>query len=204
MNAESPQLRGWRRAVEQLESAAMDVWARPLVVMVTGFAFAAAALIAGRLLPQPMRLPAETGTLAGLAILGLITLWRTRTTVPDTLAREIVARVARARELMRGLPADLHASLADDLGKLTQPISPWSVAALTAFAMLVATMAAAATAGLSAALMPQLGQLNIAAGLTLAALLLPGYVRLVTITAAQRLEERAVLVERLVEIANRD
>lgn len=204
MNAESPQLRGWRRAVEQLESAAMDVWARPLVVMVTGFAFAAAALIAGRLLPQPMRLPAETGTLAGLAILGLITLWRTRTTVPDTLAREIVARVARARELMRGLPADLHASLADDLGKLTQPISPWSVAALTAFAMLVATMAAAATAGLSAALLPQLGQLNIAAGLTLAALLLPGYVRLVTITAAQRLEERAVLVERLVEIANRD
>jgi hypothetical protein len=182
----------------------MDVWARPLVVMVAGFALAAAALIAGRLLPQPMRLPAQTGTLAGLAIVGLITLWRTRDTVPDTLAREIVSRVARARELIRGLPADVHTSLADDLGRLTQPISPWSVAALTAFAMLVATMAAAATAGLSAALLPQLGQLNIAAGLTLAALLLPGYVRLVTITAAQRLEERAVLVERLVEIANRD
>ena len=204
MNAESPQLKGWRRAVEQLESAAMDVWAQPLVVMVAGFALAAAALLAGRLLPQPMRLPAQTGTLAGLAVLGLVTLWRTRHTVPDTLAREIVARVARARELMRALPADLHASLADDIGKLTQPISPWSVAALTAFAMLVVTMAAAATAGLSAALLPQLGQLNIAAGLTLAALLLPGYVRLVTITAAQRLEERAILVERLVEIATRD
>lgn len=203
MNAESPQLKGWRRAVEQLESAAMDVWARPLVVMVAGFALAGAALIAGRLLPQPMRLPAQTATLAGLAALGLVTLWRTRDTVPDTLAREIVARVARARDLIRALPADVHASLADDIGRLTQPISPWWVAALTAFAMLVTTMAAAATAGLSAALLPQLGQLNIAAGLTLAALLLPGYVRLVTITAAERLEERAVLVERLVEIANR-
>ena len=203
MNVESPQLKGWRRAVDQLESAAMDVWARPLVVMVSGFALAAAALIAGRLLPQEMRLPAQTGTLAGLAVLGFITLWRTRDTVPDALAREIVARVARARDLMRALPADLHASLADDIGRLTQPISPWSVAALTAFAMLVTTMAAAATAGVSAALLPQLGQLNIAAGLTLAALLLPGYVRLVTITAAQRLEERAVLVERLVEIAKR-
>ena len=204
MNAESPQLKGWRRAVEGLESAAMDVWARPLVVMVAGFALAAAALIAGRLLPQPMRLPAQIGTLAGLGLVGLITLWRTRDTVPDTLAREIVTRVARARDLIRGLPPDLHVSLADDIGRLTQPISPWSVAALTAFAMLVATMAAAATAGLSAALLPQLGQLNIAAGLTAAALLLPGYVRLVTITAAQRLEERAVLVERLVEIASRD
>ena len=204
MNAESAQLKGWRRAVEQLESAAMDVWARPLVVMVAGFALAAAALIAGRLLPQPMRLPAQIATLAGLALVGLLTLWRTRGTVPDTLAREIVSRVARARDLIRGLPPDLHLSLADDIGRLTQPISPWSVAALTAFAMLVATMAAAATAGLSAALLPQLGQLNIAAGLTLAALLLPGYVRLVTITAAQRLEERAVLVERLVEIASRD
>ena len=203
MNAESPQLKGWRRAVEQLESAALDVWARPLVVMVAGFALAAGALLAGRMLPQPMRLPAQTGTLAGLAALGLITLWRTRETVPDALAREIVARVSRARELMRALPAELHVSLADDIGRLTQPISPWSVAALTAFAMLVTTMAAAATAGLSAALLPQLGQLNIAAGLTLAALLLPGYVRLVTITAAQRLEERAVLVERLVEIATR-
>src|SRR2546423_628028 len=100
MNAESPQLKGWRRAVEQLESAAMDVWARPLVVMVVGFALAAAALLAGRMLPQPMRVPAETATLA--------------------------------------------------------------------------------------------------------ALLLPGYVRLVTLTAAERLEERAVLVERLVEIATRD
>jgi hypothetical protein len=204
MNAESPQLKGWRRAVEQLESAALDVWARPVVVMVAGFALAAAALLAGRMLPQPMRLPAETGTLAGLAILAVITLWRTRATVPDVLAREIVARVVRARELMRGLPADVHTSLAEDIGRLTQPISPWSVAALTAFAMLVATMAAAATAGLSAAILPQLGQLNIAAGLSLAALLLPGYVRLVTITAAQRLEERAVLVERLVEIATRD
>ena len=203
MNAESPQLKGWRRAVEQLESAAMDVWARPLVVMVAGFALAAAALIAGRLLPQPMRLPAQMATLAGLAALGLVTLWRTRNTVPDTLAREIVARVARARDLIRALPADVHTSLADDIGRLTQPISPWWIAALTAFAMLVTTMAAAATAGVSAALLPQLGQLNIAAGLTLAALLLPGYVRLVTITAAERLEERAVLVERLVEIANR-
>src|SRR5205807_7005913 len=50
-------------ALEQLESAAMDVRARPLVVMVSGFALAAAALIAGRLLPQEMRLPAQTGTL---------------------------------------------------------------------------------------------------------------------------------------------
>ena len=79
--------------------------------------------------------------------------------------------------MIRALPADVHTSLADDIGRLTQPISPWWVAALTAFAMLVTTMAAAATAGLSAALLPQLGQLNIAAGLTLAALLLPGYVR---------------------------
>src|SRR5439155_11947035 len=127
---ESPQLKGWRRAVEQLESAALDVWARPLVVMVAGFALAAGALLAGRMLPQPMRLPAQTGTLAGLAALGLITLWRTRETVRDALARQIVARVSRARELMRGRPAELHGSLADDICRLTQPISPWAVGAL--------------------------------------------------------------------------
>ena len=75
-------------------------------------------------------------------------------------------------------------------------VVPWVVIATVVLGVPV-------VAGLSAALLPQLGQLNIAAGLTLAALLLPGYVRLVTVTAAQRLEERAVLVERLVEIATR-
>ena len=39
------------------------------------------------------------------------------------------------------------------------------------------------------------------AGLAVSALLLPGYVRLVTATAAERVEERAVLVERLADIA---
>jgi hypothetical protein len=179
----------------------MDVWARPLMVIVAGFALAAAALLAGRLLPEPLRMYGQLLTLGGLAVVALVTLWRTRGTVPDTVAREIVARVARARELMRSLPADVHTTLAEDIGKLTQPISPWWIAALTSLAMLVASMAAAAAAGLAAAVVPQLGQLNIALGLTLAALLLPGYVRLLTLTAAQRLEERAVLVERLAEIA---
>jgi hypothetical protein len=196
------QLNTWRSSVEQLESEPIDVWARPIVWIVAGFALAAAALLIERLLVPPFRRPAEIATLVALAGLGLTILWRTRGTASGVVAQQIVTRVTWARNVLRSLPADVRSVVADDLGRLANPISPVAIAALTAFAMLVASMAAVASAGIAHALLPQMGQLNVGAGLLLAALLLPGYVRLLTLTAAQRLEERAALVERLLEISS--
>lgn len=193
-------LGAWRTNVEQLPTDAFDVWERPLLNMAAGFVLAAAALLVDRLAPDTWRIPVGIAILGGLAGLAALTRWRMRGVPTETVARQIVNRVARVRQLLVALPADLRGSLAEDLGRLSRAITPVAVGALTALAVLVSGLAAAATIQIAGALAPALGPLNVASGLALAALLLPGYVRLVTLTAAQRLEERTVLVENLSEI----
>jgi hypothetical protein len=136
-----------------------------------------------------------------LTLLAPAILWSTRHAVPSALARQIVVRVGQARQLIGGLPPDLRNSLADDLLRLSRPITPWAILMLTAFALVVSALAAFASVRIAGALFPQLGILSGSVGLLVAAMVLPAYIRLLTVTAAQRLEERAVLVEQLAVIA---
>jgi hypothetical protein len=203
MTNDGPQLGTWRAAVAQLESETMDVWARPLTTLSAGFALGASTLIAGRLLDSPVREPVQLAALAALVGLGLITLWRTRRIAADALAQQIVHRLTKARDVIRGLPADLRTTIDPELGRLSAPISPSAVGGLTVLAVFVSAVAAVAGTSLAHGLAPELGTLSVGAGLAVSAVLLPGYVRLVTATAAERVEERAVLVERLADIAGR-
>ena len=179
----------------------MDVWARPLTTLSAGFALAASTLIAGRLLESPAREPVQLAALAALVGLGLITLWRTRRIATEALSQQIVHRLTKVRDLIRGLPTDLRTTIDPELGRLAAPISPSAVGGLTVLAVSVSAVAALAGGSIAHGLVPQLGTLSVAAGLAVSAVLLPGYVRLVTATAAERVEERAVLVERLADIA---
>lgn len=203
MKSQNTQLRAWSSNVAQVETDALEVWSRPLLTIVVGFGLAASALLADRVAPPGWRDALELAALGGLVATAVITLWRTRGARADELAGRIVTQVARARALVTALPADVRAAVSDDLGRLSRAINPAIVATLTALAVLVCALAVAATASLTGTLVPELGLLNIACSLTLAALLLPGYVRLLTLTAAQTLEQRAILVERLSEIASR-
>jgi hypothetical protein len=201
MTNDGPQLGTWRAAVAQLETETMDVWARPLTTLSAGFALAASTLIAGRLLESPAREPVQLAALAALVGLGLITLWRTRRIATEALSQQIVHRLTKVRDLIRGLPTDLRTTIDPELGRLAAPISPSAVGGLTVLAVSVSAVAALAGGSIAHGLVPQLGTLSVAAGLAVSAVLLPGYVRLVTATAAERVEERAVLVERLADIA---
>jgi len=203
MKSRITQLRAWSSNVAQVETDALEVWSRPLLTIVVGFGLAATALLADRVAPAGWRDALELAALGGLVATAVMTLWRTRGARADELAGRIVTQVARARALVSALPADVRAAVSDDLGRLSRAISPAIVATLTALAVLVCALAVAATARLTGTLVPELGLLNIAGSLALAGLLLPGYVRLLTLTAAQTLEQRAILVERLSEIASR-
>ena len=203
MKTRISQIGSWKANVAQVETDTLEVWSRPLVTIVIGFGLAATALLADRLAPRRWTDPIELTMLGALAMLSLVTLWRTRSATPDVLARRIVTQVTRARDLVTALPADVRAAVSDDLLRLSRAISPFIVGALTALAVLVSGLAAVAAANLTAALVPEIGMLNVACALALAALLLPGYVRLLTLTAFQSLEQRAILVERLSEIVSR-
>jgi hypothetical protein len=200
MGPNGAQLGTWRTAVNQLETDALDVWAPPLTTIAAGFALAASTLLAGRLLQSPIREPVQLAALASLLGLGVVTLWRTRRIAADVLAQQIVSRLSKARDVIRGLPDDVRAAVADELGRLSAPITPMAVGGLTVLAVFVSTVAAGAGVSLAHGLAPELGTLSLGVGLAVSALLLPGYVRLVTETAARRVEERAVLVERLADI----
>jgi hypothetical protein len=198
---QTPQLAAWRAAVRSLEANVLDVWSTPLVATTVGFGLAVSALLAPRLLAGAVQEAVQVAALAGLTALALFVRWHTRGRSSQHLAEQIVARSAQTRRSLASLSSMARLAAQAELRHLTRSLDVAPVAALAAMSSAVSALAAADAAAFSLRLFPDPGLLGIVPGLALAALLLPAYVRLLTLTAARRLEERARLVDALVELS---
>ena len=197
-------LADWRRRSALIQRSFLDVWSRPTQVAAAIFGLGVVSVLLSRALHDSASVGVDGVALAGVLALAVLCRVTTRGLDVREASAEITRRntdsAQRLRNALQGLPESFRREIGAEGHALFRGADGISVVLATGLAVTAAALATAPAISIAATLGFGSSLIADGAALAVAAVVLPGLVRLIVATTAEATRARTALLEELAAI----